>query len=115
MHGQQNFKILNYVQNCDFGQSVQSVPWFIYLFLLLHRTIWYHQSPSFTNRYTLDHSYKPPKFTLKLKFKLLLHVSMYDHLKESRYKCWLRTPVWLYIGQTGSPRRHSSVETDTWA
>ena len=43
------------------------------------RASWYHQSPSFTNRCTLYQSYKPLKFTLKLKLKLLLHVSVYDH------------------------------------
>jgi len=48
-------------------------------FLSLLRTTCYHQSPSFTDRYTLYQSYKPLKFTLKLKLKLLLHVSVYDH------------------------------------
>ena len=37
------------------------------LFLSLHRASWYHQSPSFTNRCTLYQSYKPLKFTLKIK------------------------------------------------
>ena len=37
-----------------------------------------HQSPSFTDRCTSYQSYKPLKFTLKRKLKLLLHVSVYD-------------------------------------
>ena len=36
-------------------------------------------SPSFTNRCTLYQSYKPLKFTLKLKLNLLLRVYVYDH------------------------------------
>jgi len=38
-----------------------------------------YQILSFTNRCTLYQSYKPLKFTLKLKLNLLLHVSVYDH------------------------------------
>jgi len=51
----------------------------VYFLLSLYRASWYHQSPSFTNRRTSYQSYKPLKFTLKLKSKLLLHVSFYDH------------------------------------
>jgi len=37
-----------------------------------------HQSHTFTNRGTLYQSDKPLNFTLELKLKLFLHVSLYD-------------------------------------
>jgi hypothetical protein len=62
----------------------------IILFIVLPCILIHHQSLSFTNRCTIYYSCKTLKFTLKLKLKLLLHVSVYDHHQGVYTSAWLK-------------------------